>query len=185
MNQKHDDRKASALISDHEIASAYVAKLGEVREYLKSKWRPSKIVTMMGDKLLPPATSEEARCRDLYAMGNAVRRILDRLSSCCIMPEEIALVRAVFPEFYGMVGVFVDEEMFRRRARRKSYEVPYMQEVAIKAFFGDSLASEIETINAETQPAEVEAPPEFDIETRDRRAGMTRADRVEEGNASG
>jgi len=149
LNQKHDDRKASALISDHEVASAYVGKLGEVREYVKSKWRPSKIVTMMGDKLLPPAVS------------------------------------AVFPEFYAMVGVFIDEEMFRRRVRRKSYEVPYMQEVAIKAYLGETLAAEVETINAETQPAEMEAPPEFDIETRDRRAGMTRADRVEEGNASG
>lgn len=185
LNQKQDDREVSSLISDHVVADAYVAKLNEARDYLKGQWRPTKIATILGDKLLIPSVSEEGRCRDLFAMGNDPQRIVARLSACCMLAEELALVRAVFPEFYGIIGVYLDEEMFRRRALRKSYEVPYMQEVAIRGFTGDSLGAEAETINAESQAPEQEAPPEFDIQTKDRREGMTRADRVEEGNASG
>lgn len=185
LNQKQDDRMTTMMISDPEIAAAYAAKLNEVRSYLKFQWRPSKIDTLLGDKLLPPSVSEEARCRDLFAMGNDPRRIVGRLRACCVMSEEIALIRAKFPEIYGMIGVFLDDEMYRRRTARKSYEVPYMQDVAIRQFTGEPVGASVETINADAAPPEMEAPPEFDIETRDRRAGMTRADRVEEGNASG
>jgi len=74
--------------------------------------------------------------------------------------------------------------MWRRKSLRKSYDVPYMQSVAIRQFAGES-APEVETINADSAPPEMQAPPEFDIATHDRRSGMTRADRVEEGNAAG
>jgi hypothetical protein len=185
LNQKHDDKTAVALISDHEVATAYMVKLTDIRRYLKGQWRPTKINTILEEKLLPPSISEEARCRDLYAMGNDVRRVVGRLTACCILSEEMALVRNLFPEFFSMVGLYLDEEMYRRKVRRKSYEVPYMQSVAIRLFVGDPIEATVETINADSQAPEMSAPPEFDIETRDRRNSMTRADRVEEGNASG
>lgn len=179
-HQRQNDAKISILIAEPEVRSAYVAKLNEVRSYLKGQWRPTAIKTILGQKLLPPSISEEARCRDLYAMGNDVRRIVRRLTSSLMMSEEIALVRAVFPEFYAMVGLYIDAEMHRRSSLRKSWEVPYRQEVAIRAFVGDSDVS-AETINAESLPPEQAAPPEFEIATkRNRTDALTRADRVED-----
>lgn len=185
LNQRQNDAKASILISDPETRDAYVAKLNAGRDYLRGQWRPTKIKTITGDKLLPPSRSEEDRSRDLYAMANDVRRIVRRLSAGLMMAEEIALVRAVFPEFYAMVGLYIDAEIHMRVSRRKSYEPPYRVEVAIRSFAGDSDVS-AETINAESLPPEQAAPPEFEIATKRNRAdAMTRADRVEDQSSAG
>jgi hypothetical protein len=178
-----DDDKIE-ILEDAELGSLYLQLLQTGREYLQGQWRPTKITLLTGPKLLAPSTSEKARCQDLYAMVNDPTRILNRLNSCCVMAEEMAALNAVFPNFIMMLSDMINGEIYRRVQARKSYEVPYRQSIAIKMFAGESTADETETINAETQPAEQSAPPEFDIATK-KRDSMTHADRITEGNASG
>ncbi len=178
-----DDDKIDVL-DDAEVGSLYLQQLQSGREYLKSQWRPTKITLLTGPKLLAPSTSEKARCQDLYAMVNDPTRIINRLNSCCVMAEELAGLNAVFPNFMAMLSDMINGEIYRRVQARKSYEVPYRQAIAIRMFAGMDVGDGIETINAETAPPEMSAPPEFDIATK-KRDSMTHTDRVVEGNAAG
>ncbi len=177
LNTPVEDSDKIGVLDDAEIGSMYLQQLQTGREYLTGQWRPTRILLLTGPKLLAPSRSEEDRCRDLYAMVNDPTRIVNRLSSCCVMSEETAALRAVFPNFVEMISDMINGEIYKRSHQRKTYEVPYRQSVAIRMFAGEPVASEVETINAETAPPEQEAPPEFDIPTKKADA-LTKADKV-------
>ncbi len=186
LNEKQNDRELVGVLDDPEVGAAYLQKLSECRDYLKGQWRPTKITHLTGPEILPPGRSEEDRCRDLYAMVNDGRRMLGRLASGCMLAEEIAAMRACYPTFAEVLADMIRAEIGRRSIRRKSYRVPFWQDVAISLFLGEPIGSDVETVNAETQPPETKAPPEFDIATDKKRTqAMTTADRVQDGSASG
>lgn len=177
-----NDRQLTMVIEDPEVADTYLATLTKVRNYLKGAWRPQSIdVLLFGPKFLPPCASEEARCQDLYAMANDPRRVLERLSAGNIMAEETALLRACFPEFIGMVAALIDSEMLRKRAERKTWELPYRQEVSVRALTGMEIGTVVSTINEENAAPE----PEMEIATKRTKAdAMTKADRIEDSTAA-
>lgn len=177
-SKPENDRQLTIVIEDPAVADTYLATLSRARAYLKGAWHPQSIdVLLFGPKLLAPCASEEARCQDLYAMANDPRRVLNRLSSGNIMAEETALLRTCFPEFIAMVAALIDSEMLRKRAERKTWELPYRQEVSVRALTGMEIGTTVTTINDENAAPE----PEMEIATKRVKAdAMTKADRVED-----
>lgn len=185
LNTKQDDREVVATLDDPEVGAAYLNRLRDSRNYLKGQWRPTKITNLTGPQMLPPPRSEEDRCRDLYAMTNDARRILGRLASGCMLSEEIAALRANYPNFADMLGTMIRSEIARRSMRRKSYEVSRWQDTVIRVYLGEPFSAEVETMNAETAAPSPQAPPQFDIHMDKKRSqAMTNADRVQDSSAS-
>ncbi len=179
-SQQHDE--LIALIGDPSIGAAYLNKLDDARKYLVDHWRPTRLMTLVGPKILPPATSEDQRCQALYAVANDARRSVGRLASCSVLAEEMHVVRTVFPEFYGMVSDMIKLELQRLSLRRATYEPKFWQETSAALYLGEPIAGGVTTINEDTIPPENSAPPEIDIATnRDKNATMTKADRVDSG----
>lgn len=178
LNEPQDDSKLAAIIVDPAASAGLGAKLDQARAYLRDNWRPTQILTLSGPLLLAPASSEGYRCQTLYSMVNDPRRIVNRLSSGCVMSEETAAVKAIYPEFFTMISDLISAELFRRKMEKKSYRTPYRQELAIRMFAGMPAGSTVETINAEGAPP----TPQLDIATkRERNDTLTKADRVDSG----
>lgn len=178
LNSKVLDVTIASEIEDQRVADAYLAKLREARAYLKDQWRPVQVLGLLGNELMQAPLSEMQRCSDLWAIVNDPRTLHSRMSVGCIMAEEIAALRAVFPEFVAMVDTMLDAQMFQRRKARKSYEVPYRQEVAIRMFRGMPTGAPMEVINPDAQAPQAQ-PPQIKIGVNsDKTDKMTRADRV-------
>lgn len=178
LNESQDDGALTGALEDPGTGALFLAKLGEARGYLREQWRPTVVSTLTGPVLLSPSLSEQDRCRDLYAIVNNATLLIGRLTSCCVMSEEVAALGAVFPEFTEMVKGLIEAELFRQKLRRKGYELPYRQEVSIRLFAGLPIGSEVQTINAEAAPS----PPKLDIATkRDKGEALTRADKIDGG----
>jgi hypothetical protein len=155
-----DDHTLIAGVGDELVGMAYLEQLQRARAYLKSVWAPLSISTLLGPKLLPPSLSEQQRGSDLYAAVNDPTTVLRDMSAGCLLPDQALAFRTVYPELAAMLSALVDAELLRRRARQKSYEVPYPAEKMLRVQRGMPAGQAMTPLPAQAQP---QAPPKLDI----------------------
>lgn len=158
-----EDQVASAAINDPQISAAYQNKLVDARLYLHDSWHPLKLQTIVGPKLLEPATSELERCSDLYALVSDPSRMLDSLRAGSVLQADVDAIQTVYPEIYGLLSDLISGELLRQKARRKSYEPPYYAELAVQVFLGIPQGNPVEAVSTDQTSQTPEEPPQVDI----------------------
>jgi hypothetical protein len=163
----------TAQLQEPEVIAAYTAARERAVDYLTNEMRPVTVDELQGSRFLEPSVSQQLSANELIAALDP-GRIVYGLRSGLVVPEAVELMRAVYPQVYGLLNQIIGAELLQQRARRASYRVPWRAEMALRAFLG----SPVGTTSATDTPEPEQAAP-IDFKPRSRRETETRVDELQ------
>lgn len=155
-----DEARLLAGIDGPSLAAAYRARVLFARQFLQATWRPLTQQTLVGPVLLEPSLSETQRCSAVYGLVDDPARLFSEMGATTLEPAQCDAFRTVYPELFAMVVALVDAELIKRRAAKKSYQVPYRQERVLRLLYGLADDTAVAALpEREPPPPQVKVPP--------------------------
>lgn len=140
----------TATIADQNISDAYKASLSNAREYARANWPVLSMDTATTPRLLEPGKPVVGQATAMLAVLDDPGRVLDELDMGTLTEDQAKAFRTCYPALYEMLRRFFEAEILRRRARVKSFTIPYARELQLRTLLG---------MPAEMSITEVQRPP--------------------------